>query len=151
MADRNEKYRQKLIEACQPHVEEPIVAIGQFQPGGAAGAMGVMMGVSGAAGMVMRSSSKKNAGGLPHIGLYALTATTLHVFDGKPKGFGFKIKKLVASFPRDGFRAERGEGKVTDKVTLVLADGEQINLESMKGGGGFNDEIINAMIAGPTA
>src|SRR5262245_8140185 len=93
MADRNEKYRQKLIEICQPQVQEPIVAIGQFQPGGSAGAMGMMMGVSNAAGYMMRANAKKKAGGLPHIGLYALTATALHVFDGKPRGFGFKIKK----------------------------------------------------------
>ena len=76
MADRNEKYRQKFMETAQPHVDEPIVAVGQFQPKGSAGAAGMMMGVSGLGGMIMRSSAKKQAGGLPHIGLYALTATT---------------------------------------------------------------------------
>ena len=109
------------------------------------------LGVSNAAGYVMRASAKKKAGGLPHIGLYALTPTALHVFEGKPKGFGFKIKKHVASFPRAGFGAERGEGKITDKVVLTLDDGEQIALESMKGSGGFNDEIIDALVAGPSS
>jgi hypothetical protein len=149
MADRNEKYRQKMIEAAQPHVQEQIVAVGQFQPKGTAGAAGVMMGVSGLAGMAMRGQAKKNAGGLPHIGLYALTPTTLHVFDVKPRGTGVKVKKHVASFPRNAFSASHGEGKVTDQVTLVLQDGQQISLESMSiGAKGFNDDIIQQLIAG---
>ena len=143
MADRNEKYRQKFTETAQPHVDEPIIAVGQFQPKGSAGAAGMMMGVSGLGGMIMRSSAKKQAGGLPHIGLYALTATTLHVFDVKPKGFGVKIKGHAAAFPRDSFTAVQGSGAVTDQVSLQFADGQVISLESISlGAGGFNDDFI---------
>ncbi len=149
MADRIEKYRQRFVETAQPHVDEPIVAVGQFQPRGSAGAAGVMAGVSGLGGMIMRSSAKKNAGGLPHIGLYALTVTTLHVFDVKPKGFGVKIKGHAAAFPRASFTATRGSGTVTDQLVLQFADGQIISLESISlGAGGFNDEII-AQLTGP--
>jgi hypothetical protein len=147
MADRNEKYRQKARDLCQPHLEEQILAVGQFQPKGSLGAGAMMFGVSGAAGLSMRAAAKKNAGGLPHIGLYALTPTSLHVFDAKPKGFGWKVKKLVASIPRDQFTASRGQGKMTDQVTLLLTDGEQISLESMTmGAQGFNDDIIDQLV-----
>lgn len=147
MADRNEKYRQKFRETAQPHVDEPIIAIGQFQPKGSAGAAGMMAGVSGLGGMVMRSSAKKNAGGLPHIGLYALTATTLHVFDVKPKGFGVKIKGHAAAFPRTSFTAVRGAGAVTDQLSLQFADGQLISLESISlGASGFNDDFIVQLV-----
>ena len=149
MADRVEKYQQRFIETAQPHVPEPILAVGQFQPKGSAGAAGMMAGVSGLGGMIMRSSAKKNAGGLPHIGLYALTATTLHVFDVKPKGFGVKIKAHVAAMPRTSFRATRGTGAITDQLALQFPDGQTIWLEAMSmGAGGFNDEIIAQLTAG---
>ena len=149
MADRIEKYRQKYRETAQPHVDEPIVAVGQFQPRGSTGAAGVMAGVSGLGGMIMKSAAKKGAGGLPHIGLYALTATTLHVFDVKPKGFGVKIKGHAAAFPRDSFTAARGEGAVTDQVSLHFADGQVISLESISlGSGGFNDDIVAQLVDG---
>lgn len=150
MADRNEKYRQKYRETAQPHIDEPIVAVGQFQPRGSTGAAGMMAGVSGLGGMVMKRNAKKNAGGLPHIGLYALTSSTLHVFDVKPKGFGVKIKSHAAAIPRDSFQASRGEGAVTDQVSLQLDDGGTIALESVSiGAGGFNDEIIQQLVDGP--
>jgi hypothetical protein len=149
MADRTDKYRQKLSETAQPHVDEPILAVGQFQPRGSAGAAGVMAGVSGLAGMIMRSSAKKNAGDLPHTGLYALTATTLHVFDVKPKGFGVKIRSKAAAIPRASFTATRGSGSVTDQLTLQFADGPTVSLESISlGASGFNDEIIDQLTAG---
>lgn len=149
MGDRNDKYRQRFAETAQPHVDEPILAVGQFQPKGSAGAAGMMMGVSGLGGMIMRSNAKKGAGGLPHVGLYALTATTLHVFDVKPKGFGVKIKSHAAAIPRASFTATRGSGAVTDQVTLQFTDGATISLESISlGAGGFNDDIIDRLTAG---
>jgi len=147
MADRNEKYRQKFTETCQPHVPEPIIAIGQLQPRGSTGAAGMMMGVSGLAGGIMRSQAKKNAGNLPHIGVYALTATTLHVFDVKPRGTGIKIKQHVAAFPREAFRAQYGQGAVTDQIDLVFGDGTVISLESISlGAKGFNDPFFAALM-----
>jgi hypothetical protein len=149
MADRNEKYRQKIREVCQPHLQEPILAVGQFQPKGSLGAAGMMMGVSGAAGMGLRAKAKKDAGGLPHVGLYALTATTLHAFDAKPKGFGWKVKALVASIPRANFQATAAAGAMTDQVTLTFLDGTSLSLESMTmGAQGFNEDIIRQLVGG---
>ena len=149
MGDRNEKYRQKFTEAVQPHIEEPVIAVGQLTPRGAAGAAGMMAGVSGLAGGIMRSQAKKNAGDLPHIGVYALTPTTLHVFDVKPRGTGIKIKKHVAAFPREVFRAQYGQGAITDQIDLVFTDGTVISLEAISlGAKGFNDPFFAQLIGG---
>lgn len=148
MADRNEKYRAKWLGSVQPMVPEPIIAIGQLQPRGSAAAGGVLMGVSGAAGMAMQSAASKAAGNLPRIGVYALTATTLHVFEVKPKGFGIKVKRHVASFPRNVFAAHRGAGAVTDQVDLAFVDGTVLSLEAISfGSGGFNEPFFAALTA----
>ena len=148
MADRNEKYRRKITDACQPYVDEPIRQVGMFQPRGTTGAAAMLIGGSALAGGIMRRSAQSAAGGVPDVGLYALTDTALHVLEGKPKGTGWKVKRHAGSWPRSSFTAQPVAGKVTDQVELTFTDGGTIGLESIRfGSQGFNADIINALTA----
>jgi hypothetical protein len=150
MNARNEKYRQKISAACQPHVGEPVRAVGLFQPQGTAGAAAAML-VTPLVGGQMRRDAQAIGGGVPEVGLYALTDTALHVMEGKPRGFNWKVKTYVGSWPRSSFTAEAVSGRVTDQVELRFEDDTTIRLESMRmGAQGFNEEIIDALVAGPT-
>ncbi len=150
MGDRNEKYRTKAIGVVSPHCDEPVEAVGFFQPKGMLGGAGVAMAASGLAGSVMRRKAKKDSG-LPEHLLVALTASNVHVFEYKPKGRSWKIKGEAARWPRAGLRAERGDGSMTKQVTITLEDGSTTAIEAMKMWGDFNDPIIDAMTNGASA
>lgn len=146
---RNAKYRQKISAACQPHLGEPIRAVGLFQPHGTAGAASAML-VTPLMGGQMRRDAQAAAGGVPEVGLYALTDTALHVMEGKPKGFNWKVKAYVGSWPRTSFAAHAVSGRVTDQVELDFGDGTSVRLESLRmGSQDFNAEIIDALVTGP--
>ncbi len=147
MSKRIEKYKANLAEAAESLVDEPVEAVGVFQPKGSAGAMGVAM-VSGLGGMIAKKTAKNASGGLPQTSIVVATATTIHVFDGgKPKSIKVKVKGEVAAWPRNEVQASRGKGKMTDQLTLTIPDGTSITLESWgMGSGGINDEILDALV-----
>src|SRR5690606_9622372 len=116
MSARNDKYRSKISAACQPHIDEPIVSVGFFQPRGSVGAAAMILVGSALVGSRMQGEAQRAAGGVPELGLYALTESALHVLEGKPKGFGWKVKSYFGSWPRSTFRAQPVAGKVTDQV-----------------------------------
>ena len=147
MSARNAKYQKKIADACQPHVDDPIEVVGLFQPKGTLGAFATGYFVNPLTGGMMGRDAQDNAGGVPKIGLYALTANALHVLEGKARGTGWKVKRYVGSWPRDSFRAQPVDGRLTDQVTLTFDDGESITLESMRlGSQGFNEDIIRHLM-----
>jgi hypothetical protein len=71
---RNEKYRQRYRDAVQPHLSEPLLALGVFNRPGGIQAIG-MAKVSPLLSMAMRKSAKKQAGGHPTSVALAVTPT----------------------------------------------------------------------------
>lgn len=149
MGDRNAKYQKKIADACQPHIDEPIEVVGIFHPHGTWGAFATSYFVNPLAGGAMKRDASDRAMNMPDNGLYALTATNLHVCDGKPRGTGWKVKSYVGYWPRNSFTARPVEGKLTDQVILDFGEGDEIRLESMRMmSGGFNQAIIDRLVAG---
>jgi hypothetical protein len=146
--ERNEKYRTKITEACQPFVDEPIREVGFFQPKGTAGAAATRMLVSNLLGSRKQAEARAAAGGAPDIGLYALTDSALHVLEAKPKGFNWKVKRHVVAWPRASFTAAPMEGRMTGQVAITFTDGTTVQLEAIRmGSQDFNADIIGAMVS----
>ncbi len=143
MSDRDAKYRAKYVEALQPHVADPIRAVGVFSRPGSL-AMAGMMQLSPAAGYAMEDRSS----GLPRNVVMAVTDRSVHVFDFRPKGFNIKVKKEVATWSREGLVVTKGSGGML--ATRVAFDwpGAHVELDSNIGGGGFNEELTG-LLAGP--
>jgi hypothetical protein len=99
---------QKMKDTMQPHVAEPVVAVGILQPAGSWGAFGAGM-LSPLAGSILRRKADKKAGGLADSGdhfnpfknvkmaMFALTADKLYAFSGKP---GARTGRSVTSSAR---------------------------------------------------
>lgn len=145
MSERNEKYRAKYLEAVQPHVADPVRAIGVFSRPGSL-AMAGLMHISTAVAVSMEDRSS----GLPRNVVMAVTDDAVHVFDFKPKGFNIKVKKEVATWPRAGITVTKGEGgMLATRVAFDWADGGHVELDSNIGGTGFNEELI-ALLQAPS-
>src|SRR5438045_6518585 len=88
----------------QPHVGEPIIAVGVLQPAGTWGSIGVGS-VSRIAGTLTRMASNKKSGGLGKRGeikasmaLVAVTEGKLYAFNAKPWGRSFKVQDPVGAW-----------------------------------------------------
>jgi hypothetical protein len=152
MNERNEKYRTKITEACQPHVDQPIRAVGLFQPYGSTSAAAARLVASGPLGSRIEGNAVQEAPGIPRLGLYALTDSALHVMEGTPKGFNWRITSNIGSWPLSMFTARSIDVKGTDQIELVFSGGATIRLESMRMGSlGFNEDIISHLLERSTA
>ena len=105
-------YVQQRKETAQPHVPEPVLAVGILQPAGTWGAMGVGQ-MSGLAGMI------------------ALTTDRLYAFNVKPKGRSFKIVDAVGDWDRRDVKVATTPGKLATKVIFdVESTGAHYELEA---------------------
>ncbi len=141
-------YLDRTTASLQPHVPEPILAVGVFSRPGAMGNALVSQ-VSGAAYLVRNHQAKKAAGGLPHNVVVALTATRLYLFAYRP-GWGgkLKVKAPVAVWERTRFvTAVDMPGTLAARVRFHFDDGSQVQLDWNRGFGGeaFNGPIVLAL------
>jgi hypothetical protein len=142
---------QQMKDAAQPHVPEPVVAVGILQPAGSWGAMGFGQ-VSGLAGMIARKAANDRSGGLGKNGAFstkaamlALTADRVYAFNVKPRGRTFKVVSEVGDWARDDLKVETAKGKLSTKVVLdVVSTGDHFELEAttIMQMGGFTDVFL---------
>jgi hypothetical protein len=132
-------WAQKLKDSAQPHVPEPVVAVGMLQPAGAYGAFGAGQ-LSGIAGSFMRRSSNKKAGGLAKQGLLGtklamivLTEAHVYAFGAKPSGRSWKVLDQLGEWERSDLTfIVDAPGKMSTKVTVdVASTGDRFELEAM--------------------
>ena len=148
MADQSQQWRERYLQAVQPHVGEPVIAAGVLSRSGSVARMGVHK-VSPLVGMIMGARAKKASGGLPTNVLVAVTADKVHLFDFSPRGTAFKIKNEVAVWERRKMRVTTEDKMTATRVRVELDGGTTVELDAMKGGGGFNDEMIGLLMAAP--
>jgi hypothetical protein len=121
----------------QPHVDEPVIAVGILQPAGTWGSIGIGQ-VSRLASIVMRKAANKRAGGLGKQGefrsqmaLVAVTEHKLHAFNAKPWGRQFQVAEPVGAWAWDDLKIETTKGSLSTKVVIdVLSSGEHYELEA---------------------
>ena len=141
----------KMKDMVQPHVSEPLVAVGLLQPAGTWGASGLRM-LSPLAGMLKQRSANESAGGLSRgpvfkntrMGVVALTADKVYAFSGKPKGRGWKIGDQLAEWSRKDLKIVTEQGKLSTKVTIdVTSTGDHYELEATTAmDRGFSDVFL---------
>jgi hypothetical protein len=128
---------QQMKDAAQPHVPEPVVAVGILQPAGTWGAMGFGE-LSGIAGMIARKAANTRSGGLGKNGAFTtktamivLSEERLYAFNVKAKGRSFKVIDEVGDWPRNEVTVETKKGTMSTKVVLdIAATGDHYELEA---------------------
>ena len=142
---------EKIKESVQPHVPEPLVAVGLLQPAGTWGSFGAGQ-LSGIAGMVMRKAANKRSAGLGKQGAFTtrsailgITADKIYAFNGKPSGRSWKVTDQVGEWARDDLRVETTKGNLSTKVVIdVASSGEHYELEAttVMQAGNFTDTFL---------
>lgn len=135
-----EKFTRNCTDALQKEVPEPVEAVAMLSRVGQTGTDALYF-ASPLASMLRGRQAAQAAGGLPPRVAVALTATSIYLFDVKPKGFGIKVKGAPVVWDRATVRiTPTGVGNC-DGVTVELLDtGEVVQLENQRltGLDGFN-------------
>jgi hypothetical protein len=135
-----EKYNRTYAETLQKHVAEPIEAVAMLSRVGQTSTDALYFASPLAAAMKGRQAAVQ-AGGLPPRVAVALTASALHLFGFKPKGFGIKVKGAPLVWNRQSVRITPvGVGNCDGVTVELLETGEVIQLENQRlvGLDGFN-------------
>jgi len=128
------RYYQDLV---QPHVPEPVLAVGALQPAGTWGNFGLTK-VSPLAGMLGRSRNNKKAGGLaktggfrtPKLAAIAVTQDRVYVFSLGTKR-GLQVEELLATWDRADLRITTEPGRLATKVMVdVISTDDHYELEA---------------------
>jgi hypothetical protein len=149
---------QQMKDAAQPHVSDPVVAVGILQPAGTWGSVGFGQ-VSGLAGMIARKTANDRSGGLGKNGAFstkaamlALTADRIYAFNVSQATF--KVVSEVGDWARDDVTVETTKGKLSTKVILdVVSTGDHYELEAttIMQMGGFTDVFLAELTRPPDA
>ena len=127
MDDKTKKQMAKMVDALQPHCDEPIAAAMTCSLAGSWGSFLTtkLLGVGG-----VRSVK------LPDNVLIAVGSQSIYAFDFAPRGFNYKIKKEVARWPRDEVSVESENTGSMATFTLTTGSGESYSFEipTMMGG-----------------
>jgi hypothetical protein len=135
-----EKYTRTCTDALQKHVPEPIEAVAMLSRVGQTGTDALYF-ASPLAAMLEGRQASARAGGLPPRVAVALTATSIYLFDVKPKGFGIKVKGAPVIWARQSVRMTPvGVGNCDGVTVELLETGEVVQLENQRlvGLDGFN-------------
>jgi hypothetical protein len=149
----------KMKATVQPHVPEPVIAVGVLQPAGTWGAMGGDQ-LSGIVGSLMRKNANKRSSGLgknsafrTKIALVAVTEARVYAFNAKGWGPQTKIADKVGDWARDDLKVTTTPGKMSTQFVIdVISTGDHFELETnaLMGMGGFTAEFVDAL-NGPAA
>jgi hypothetical protein len=134
MDDKTRKQMAKMVDALQPHCDEPIAAAMTCSLAGSMGSVLISRILGGSGGSVQSVN-------LPNPVFIAVGAKSIYAFEYAPKGFNFKIKKEVQRWPRDQVRLETKNTGGMANFTLTTASGETYAFEipTMMGG----KELVN--------
>jgi hypothetical protein len=140
----------KMKETAQPHVTEPLVAVGMLQPAGTWGSMGLGF-LSPLARMIKQRSANQKTGGMTKVGIFktkiamlALTNDKLYAFNASPKGRSWKVEDKVGEWSRSDVKATTSQGRLATKVILdITSTGDRYELEATTvGSSGVNDAFL---------
>ena len=122
MDEKTKKQMATMVDAVQPHCEEPILAAMTCSHAGSMSSLLLSKLMGGAGGIVKTAK-------LPNPVFIAVGAKDIYAFDYRPRGFKFKIKKEVARWPKDEVSVEAEEGKAMVTFVMTTSAGESIPLE----------------------
>jgi|GEM_PF-1873648 len=125
MDPKFKKQMAKMVDAVQPHCDEPIVAAMTCSHAGSMSSVLVSKLIDGVGGVGVISKSSN----LPNPVFIAVGAKTIYAFDYKPRGFKFKIKKEVARWPRHEVSVKFQETKMMITFVLITGSGESYPFE----------------------
>jgi hypothetical protein len=142
---------QQLKETFQPHVDEPVTAVGLLQPAGTMGSFGLAK-LSPLAAMVKNKGVNEKAGGLAKTGVFTntklaaivLTAGKVYAFRTKQKGYRWKVEEQLGAWDRKDVKFTVEQKKITSQVSIdVGSTGDHYELEAMTAGAkGFHDAFF---------
>jgi hypothetical protein len=145
---------EKMIQTVQPHVPEPVIAVGVLQPAGTWGAMGGDQ-LSGLVGSLMRRSANKRSAGLAKnsafrtkVALVAVTDARVYAFNAKGWGPQCKIVDEVGDWDRGDLQITTTPGTMSTKFVIdVVSTREHFELETnaLMGVGGFTSKFVDAL------
>ena len=145
---------QKMIDTVQPHVPEPVLAVGVLQPAGTWGAMGGDQ-LSGIVGSLMRRNANKRSAGLAKnsafrtkVALVAVTETRVYAFNAKGWGPQCKIVDAVGDWDRGDLEITTTPGTMSTKFVFdVVSTDDHYELETnaLMGVGGFTAKFVDAL------
>lgn len=145
MAKSPEQQIALMVDAAQPHCDEPIESAIIC---GHAGSMSQLLASKflGAGGGSRRTSE------LPNLVLLAIGPATIFAFKYTPKGFKIKLKKgaEVARWPRASVEVQTGAiGMVVSDFSMITSEGAVYDLEvtTALGGSAAFEHFINALQA----
>jgi len=122
MDAKYEKQMAKMVDAVQPHCDEPITAAMTCSHAGSMSAVLLSKLVNGA-GAIMKSFD------LPNPVFIAVGTDTIYAFDYRPRGFKFKIKKEAARWPRNEVKVTVEKTGLMSYFVLTTASGEYYPME----------------------
>jgi hypothetical protein len=148
---------QQMKALVQPHVPEPVIAVGVMQPAGAWGSMALTK-FSPALGMLRRRNNNQKAGGLAKTGVFgyktaffAVTADRIYAMGATPKSRSWVVADPSHNWARTDLRITTSPGPLATKVTLdVTSSGDHYELEATTAGdNGFTATFL-AELASPS-
>jgi len=150
---------QQMKDLVQPHVPEPVIAVGVLQPAGAWGSMALGK-LSPALGMLRRRSQNQKAGGLAKTGafgyktaFFGITADRVYAMGATLKGRSWVIADPSETWDRTDLRVTTNPGSLATNVTLdVTSTGDHYELEANTAGdNGFTATFLTELSAAPAA
>jgi len=140
-----------LKELAQPHVPDPVLAVGILQPAGTWAAFGVGQALP-LVGRLMRRQADEDAGTLAHAdattrtSLFALTDDKLYAFDAKRAGTSWKVGEQAGVWERKDLAVVTAVGKLSTKVVIdVVPTGEHYELEVTTANRGVADAFLSEL------
>jgi hypothetical protein len=140
------EYRVKFRDGVQPHVGEPVLAVGTFRTTGAGTRYGVSKMQLGALAYAASSlRGKRQAGGLPSSFLLAVTPTKVHAFAYKMRTKGPVVKDEVAAWERQGLSVSTERLKTTTRVRLEWPGEEVVCDQDGMGDNPWADDVVREL------
>jgi len=143
-------------DLVQPHVPEPVLAVGVLQPAGTWGNFALSK-LSPGAGMAGRARNNKKAGGLaktggmrtPKLACLAVTQDRVYALSMGSKRGGRQVEELLATWERSDLKVTTNAGKLATKVVLeVVSTGDHYELEATTVGDyGLSTTFLNTLTA----
>jgi len=152
-----ESYRSTYLAEAQPHVPEPILAVGLVSTAGAVSGMvgdavaaKAMWTVSPLAAAVFRKKQAKQREETVTTQLVAVTATNIYFFAHPRDAKRFTVTAAPMVLARSGVRASvEAPGRMSQRLHLALATGEQLQFDIHRGPGawaGFSEPMRDLLL-----
>jgi len=143
MVTKTEKQMAKMVDAVQPHCDENIVAAMTCSQAGSMSSLVIPKILTGLGG-------GKKPIKIPNPAFIAVGSETIYIFDYKPRGFKFKIKKEVMRWSRDelSIETENEGGMATFSLTTGTGDSYPFEIPTLMGGKELVEIFLNALLDG---